>query len=98
MSNDIKKQRFISDEALAAFKWPKNMPSFRPKVRKHYEHEIEFTLQNHPDVVFVLQATSEKKGKKAKGVLDEMKNVLSASYVQKEIKPVDKDTNIIIDT
>lgn len=75
----------ISDKKFLGFEWPPRMASFKPKQKKHYQHNIIVTSLHNPEVGYVLNFTSETKAKAHKKTGGEALNAVTMEYEKKEI-------------
>lgn len=81
------KQSVISDRKLIDFKWPKHVPSFKPKTRKRYSHDVTLVSNANPDIGYVLNFSSEKKARIYMKAAGESHNDIEMDYERVEVVP-----------
>lgn len=66
-------------------KWPPNWPHTKPKVKKHYRHEVTVASSENTDYAYTLYFSSEKKAREFKRAALESTNNPLVEYERKEL-------------
>lgn len=82
--------KLISDNTFLSFKWPPKMPSFKPREKKRYKHEVAVVSDSNPEYAYVLQFTSEKKARTFLNNAKEATNIVAVEYTRKELKNMEE--------
>jgi len=78
----------ISDKKFLGYNWPPRMPSYKPKQKRKYKHEVLVVSRTDPDRADVYQFTNEPDARSARNSLRKATNNISVEYEQKEVPQV----------
>lgn len=66
-------------------KWPPTWPHTKPKVKKHYRHEVTVASSENADYAYTLYFTSEKKARTFMNAAKQATNDILVEYERKEL-------------
>lgn len=85
----------ITDKEFFGFTWPPKMPSFKPKQKKQYRHEVTVTSSHDAEYAYTLYFTSEAKARAFKRAAEQSTNNVLTEYEKKE-QPVMNEEGVIL--
>lgn len=85
----------ISNKDLLGFKWPPELPSFKPRLKKQYRHEVTVLSSQNDEYAYTLYFTSEKAARAFKKAAEQSTNNATLEYEKKEL-PNQNEEGIIL--